>query len=185
MAARGNALLATRVDDERAAAILKAVPGAEHFPEARIVRHIPEGSLDTVVMSGPVAVVTAGTSDIPVAEEAVLTAETMAMETRRIYDVGVAGLHRLLARREELDAMAVLIVVAGMEGALPGVVGGLVRRPIVAVPTSVGYGVASGGFASLLGMLSSCASGITVVNIDNGFGAGCAAARIARVWDSP
>ena len=184
MAEGGSALLATRVNEERAAAILEAVPDAEHFPVARIVRYIPEGSLDGVVMSGPVAVVSAGTSDIPVAEEAALTAETMGMEAHRIYDVGVAGLHRLLAHREELNAMAVLIVVAGMEGALPSVVGGLVRCPIVAVPTSVGYGVSAGGFASLLGMLSSCATGITVVNIDNGFGAGCAAARIARVWDS-
>jgi NCAIR mutase (PurE)-related protein len=113
-----------------------------------------------------------------VAEEAALTAETMGLEVDRIHDVGVAGLHRLLAHRERLERAAVIIVVAGMEGALPSVVGGLVRRPVIAVPTSVGYGVGAGGVTALLGMLSSCASGVTVVNIDNGFGAACAAARI-------
>lgn len=185
LAQKGGALLATRLDEKRAAAVLEAVPGAEHFPIARLVRYIPDGALDGVKMSGPAAVVSAGTSDMPVAEEAALTAETMGMEVLRVYDVGVAGLHRLLARREELDRMAVVIVVAGMEGALPSVLGGLIKRPIVAVPTSVGYGVAAGGFAALLGMLTSCASGVTVVNIDNGFGAGCAAVRIARQWDRP
>ena len=108
----------------------------------------------------------------------------MGFVPQKIYDVGVSGLHRLMNHKKDLDSALVIIVVAGMEGALPSVVGGLVRRPIVAVPTSVGYGVSAGGFASLLGMLSSCATGITVVNIDNGFGAGSAAARIARVWDS-
>ncbi|MFC1629372.1 nickel pincer cofactor biosynthesis protein LarB [Gemmatimonadota bacterium] len=181
LAAGGGVLLATRLDEEKAAAVLEAVPDAEYFPIARLVRRIPDGAHDDVVMSGPVAVVSAGTSDLPVAEEAVLTAESMGMSVIRVYDVGVAGLHRLLARREELDSMAVVIVVAGMEGALPSVVGGMISPPIIAVPTSVGYGVAQGGFAALLGMLSSCASGVMVVNIDNGFGAGCAAARIARI----
>lgn len=180
---KGGALLATRLNEEKAAAVLEAVPGAEYHPVANLVRYMPEGALEGIVMSGPAAVVTAGTSDLGVAEEAALTAETMGMEVHRIYDVGVAGLHRLLARQKELDRMAVVVVVAGMEGALPSVVGGLIRPPVVAVPTSVGYGVATGGIAALLGMLSSCASGITVVNIDNGFGAGCAAARIARVWE--
>lgn len=184
LAEKGGVFLATRLDEEKAAAVLEAVPQAEHYPVARLVRYIPQGALDGVSMRGPAAVVSAGTSDLPVAEEAALTAETLGLEIHRIYDVGVAGLHRLLARREELDRMAVVIVVAGMEGALPSVVGGLIRHPIVAVPTSIGYGVAAGGFAALLGMLTSCASGVTVVNIDNGFGAGCAAARIARQWDS-
>jgi NCAIR mutase (PurE)-related protein len=181
LAARGGIVLATRLDEEKAAAVLEAVPDAEYFPIARIVRRIPDGALDGMEMRGPAAVVSAGTSDLPVAEEAVLTAESMGLEVNRIYDVGVAGLHRLLAHREELDSMTVVIVVAGMEGALPSVVGGLIRPPVIAVPTSVGYGVARGGYAALLGMLSSCASGVMVVNIDNGFGAGCAAARIARV----
>ncbi len=182
LAGTGTPLLATRLEGTKASAVLEAVPGAEFFPVARIVRWLPDGAHDDVVMRGPAAVVSAGTSDLGVAEEAALTAETMGMDVRRVYDVGVAGLHRLLARRDELDSAAVVIVVAGMEGALPSVVGGLIRPPVVAVPTSVGYGVARGGWAALLGMLSSCASGVTVVNIDNGFGAGCAAARIARVW---
>ncbi len=177
----GAPLLATRLDDEKAAAVLQAVPGAEHFPVARLVRWLPEGAHDGVIMRGPAAVVSAGTSDLAVAEEAALTAETMGLEVHRIYDVGVAGLHRLLARRSELEAAAVVIVVAGMEGALPSVVGGLIAPPVIAVPTSVGYGVARGGYAALLGMLATCASGVTVVNIDNGFGAGCAAARMARL----
>ncbi|MFC1499717.1 nickel pincer cofactor biosynthesis protein LarB [Candidatus Zixiibacteriota bacterium] len=181
LAAGGGILLATRLDEEKAAAVLEAVPDAEYFPMARLVRRIPEGAHNGVVMSGPAAVVSAGTSDLPVAEEAVLTAESMGMAVKRVYDVGVAGIHRLLAHREELDSMAVVIVVAGMEGALPSVVGGMISPPIIAVPTSVGYGVSQGGFAALLGMLSSCASGVMVVNIDNGFGAGCAAARIARI----
>jgi NCAIR mutase (PurE)-related protein len=177
----GNPLLATRLDEAKAAAVLQAVPAAEYFPVAGIVRWLPDGAHDDVVMRGPAAVVSAGTSDLAVAEEAALTAETMGLTVKRINDVGVAGIHRLLARRDDLDSAAVVIVVAGMEGALPSVVGGLIRPPVIAVPTSVGYGVARGGFAALAGMLSSCAAGVTVVNIDNGFGAGCAAARIARV----
>jgi NCAIR mutase (PurE)-related protein len=125
-----------------------------------------------------VAVVTAGTSDIPVAEEAGTTAEAFGLEVTRIFDAGVAGLHRILQARSELAPVQVVIVVAGMEGALPSVVGGLVHQPVIAVPTSVGYGASFGGLAALLGMLNSCAEGVTVVNIDNGFGAAAAAARI-------
>ena len=129
----------------------------------------------------PALVLTAGTSDIPVAEEAAVTAGMLGSTVRTVYDVGVAGIHRLLARRELLAAAAVIIVVAGMEGALPSVVGGLVDKPVIAVPTSVGYGASFGGIAALLGMLNSCAAGVTVVNIDNGFGAACAANLINRV----
>jgi hypothetical protein len=129
---------------------------------------------------GTILVISAGTSDIPVAAEAVVTARIMGNMVEQIFDVGVAGLHRLLARKEQIFSASVLIVVAGMEGALPSVVGGLVSRPVIAVPTSVGYGAAFGGVAALLGMLNSCASGVTVVNIDNGFGAGYAASLMNR-----
>ena len=129
----------------------------------------------------PVAVVCAGTSDIPVAAEAVLTAERMGARVKPLYDVGVAGLHRLLRHVDALRDARVVVVVAGMEGALPSVVGGLLDRPLIAVPTSIGYGAGQGGFAALLAMLNSCVPGITVVNIDNGFGAGVAAAMINRV----
>jgi len=134
-----------------------------------------------VQLPHPIAVVTAGTSDLAVAEEAALTAEFYGNEVTRIFDVGVAGLHRLLARLDELRQARVLVVVAGMEGALPSVIGGLVERPVIAVPTSVGYGAAFDGVAALLGMLTSCASGISVVNIDNGFGAGFLANTINRL----
>jgi pyridinium-3,5-biscarboxylic acid mononucleotide synthase len=133
-----------------------------------------------VAGQGTILVVTAGTGDIPVAEEACLTAELMGNEVDRLFDVGVAGIHRILSRRDRLERAAVIVVVAGMEGALPSVVGGLVPRPIIAVPTSVGYGASFGGLAALLGMLNSCAAGVTVVNIDNGFGAAYAAALINR-----
>lgn len=130
--------------------------------------------------TGEIAVVTAGTSDIPVAEEAALTAEAMGNRVKRIWDAGVAGIHRILAERELLQNSRVVVVIAGMEGALPSVVGGLVRVPVIAVPTSVGYGASFGGVAALLGMLNSCASNVTVVNIDNGFGAGFVASLINR-----
>ena len=130
---------------------------------------------------GEILVVTAGTSDIPVAEEALLTARVMGNRVDALYDVGVAGLHRLMHHRAKLDAARVIICVAGMEGALPSVVGGLVGVPVIAVPTSVGYGASFGGVAALLGMLNSCASNVTVVNIDNGFGAGCVASVINRL----
>lgn len=132
---------------------------------------------------GEISVVTAGTSDIPVAEEAALTAETMGNRVKRIWDAGVAGIHRILSEREILQASRVVIVVAGMEGALPSVVGGLVKVPVIAVPTSIGYGASFGGVAALLGMLNSCASNVTVVNIDNGFGAGFTASLINRRWN--
>jgi NCAIR mutase (PurE)-related protein len=130
-------------------------------------------------------VVTAGTSDIPVAEEAALTAEAMGNRVKRIWDAGVSGIHRILAEREILRKARVVVVVAGMEGALPSVVGGLVAVPVVAVPTSVGYGASFNGIAALLGMLNSCASNVTVVNIDNGFGAGFVASLINRRWELP
>jgi len=134
----------------------------------------------TITGAGDIAVVSAGTTDIPVAEEAACTAEVMGNRVRRIFDVGVAGIHRVLSRRDDLEQAAVVIVCAGMEGALPSVVGGLVSRPVIAVPTSVGYGASFQGLAALLGMLDSCAPGVTVVNIDNGFGAAFAASRINR-----
>jgi NCAIR mutase (PurE)-related protein len=129
---------------------------------------------------GEIAIVTAGTSDIPVAEEAALTAETMGNRVKRIWDAGVAGIHRILSEREILQNARVVVVAAGMEGALPSVVGGLVKVPVIAVPTSIGYGASFGGIAALLGMLNSCASNVTVVNIDNGFGAGFVASLINR-----
>jgi len=176
IAARGDGVLVTRVSEEAAAAVMEALPGAEHNPTARTV-FLPSLNPSTPTQE-VVLVVTAGTSDLPVAEEAVVTARALGCRLERLTDVGVAGIHRLLARREMLDAAGVIIVVAGMDGALASVVGGLARVPVIAVPTSVGYGAAFGGIAPLLTMLNSCAAGVTVVNIDNGFGAAVAAARI-------
>jgi NCAIR mutase (PurE)-related protein len=170
-----HAVLATRLDDEAIAAVVEAMPHAEVDAVARAVT---VGPMPTA--RGTVAVVSAGTSDAPVAAEAALTARAYGAGVRMVNDVGVAGLHRVLAAREELVTADCLIVVAGMEGALPSVVGGLTGVPLVAVPTSVGYGASFGGVAALLGMLNSCAPGVTVVNIDNGFGAGVFAARVAR-----
>jgi NCAIR mutase (PurE)-related protein len=150
---------------------------AEWHESARLIRVFRD---KTELGVGEITVCTAGTSDIPVAEEAALTAETMGNRVQRIWDAGVAGVHRILAERERLQNSRVLIVVAGMEGALPSVVGGLVSVPVIAVPTSVGYGASFGGIAALLGMLNSCASNVTVVNIDNGFGAGFSASLINR-----
>ena len=167
----------TRVEPEVALQICSALPRAVFHEVARVL------TCDVCPLPrrrGCVAVVCAGTSDIPVAEEAALIAERMGSRVERIFDVGVAGLHRLLNRVDTLRAARVLVVVAGMEGALPSVVAGLVDRPVIAVPTSVGYGANLGGITALLGMLTSCASGVTVVNIDNGFGAGVAAAMINR-----
>jgi NCAIR mutase (PurE)-related protein len=171
-------LLATRVSAEKAALIIKAVPGARYLPVPRavVVGETPAPDRGR----GVIAVVSAGTSDLPVAEEAALTVELGGNRTERIYDVGVAGLHRLVAHRETISAAEILIVVAGMEGALPSVVAGLYARPVIAVPTSVGYGASFGGVAALLGMLSSCAAGVAVVNIDNGFGAGRMASMLNR-----
>lgn len=157
------------------------------FPAAQF--HARSGSITVELtplpkVSGKVGVICAGTSDLPVAEEAVVTLEIFGHTVERIHDVGVAGIHRLLAVRERLEACRVLIVVAGMEGALPSAVAGLVACPVIAVPTSVGYGASFGGLAALLGMLNSCGSGVTVVNIDNGFGAAYAAAQINRAIDA-
>lgn len=174
---REQTLLATRISDEQAAALLEAVPGSNHHVAARIVSVIGPHA---AVLPGRVAVVTAGTSDLPIAEEAAVTLACCGVDCERVTDVGVAGIHRLLAALPQLESVDVVIVIAGMEGALPSVVGGLIGAPVVAVPTSVGYGAALGGFTALAGMLTSCASGITVVNIDNGFGAAFAAVRILR-----
>ncbi|PIE23597.1 MAG: 1-(5-phosphoribosyl)-5-amino-4-imidazole-carboxylate carboxylase [Planctomycetota bacterium] len=175
--ARSSQLLATRVSAEGAEALLAAVPGAEYHEQARCVCFGRPSASEGV---GLVAVVAAGTSDLPVAEEARLSSEMLGARVETHFDIGVAGLHRLLGRSERLQAARAIVVVAGMEGALPSVVGGLVRRPVIAVPSSVGYGASFGGLAALLGMLNSCASGVSVVNIDNGFGAGYQAALINR-----
>jgi len=175
VAARGP-LLVTRLSPEKAGPARRAVRGSTYDPVSRTLR---KGRMD-VPARGPVAVCCAGTSDIPVCEEAAATLDVMGVTVRRIYDVGVAGIHRLLARREELDGARAVIVAAGMEGALASVVGGLVGKPVIGVPTSVGYGASLGGLAPLLTMLNSCAPNVTVVNIDNGFGAAFVAGLIAR-----
>jgi hypothetical protein len=172
LAAGPGPVLATRATPELFTAVQKVVPAASYNDLARLIIYEPQ---PLPKRNGMIMVITAGTSDIPVAEEAAATAEVMGNSVDRLFDVGVAGLHRLLAHIDRIMRASVLIVVAGMEGALPSVVGGLVRRPVIAVPTSVGYGASFGGLAALLGMLNSCASGVTVVNIDNGFGAGFAA----------
>lgn len=180
LANKGSTVFATRVRDEQALALCEALPAGTHHELARAFVCYPDDkSLRNTRASGsPIAVVTAGTSDLPVSEEAALTAEVMGQEVVRITDVGVAGIHRLVPHIAQLSRCGVIIVVAGMEGALASVIGGLLDRPIIAVPTSVGYGASFGGLAALLGMLNSCAAGVVVVNIDNGFGAGFAAARM-------
>jgi len=175
--ASGQSLLVTRTTREAYAAVRAVVADAEYREEARA---IVARRGDIVPGIGTVLVVCAGTSDLPVAEEAVVTLEVMGNTVERLYDVGVAGLHRLLSEHDRLRAARVLIVVAGMEGALPSVVAGLVEAPVVAVPTSVGYGASFGGVAALLSMLNSCANGVSVVNIDNGFGAACVASSITH-----
>jgi len=173
--AKGSNLLVTRVEPAAWARIRPKLPGAVYNEAARTITRIqsrpPAGR-------GTIVVLTAGTSDIPVAEEAAVTAEMLGNDTERIYDVGVAGLHRLLGQYERLRRARVLIAVAGMEGALPSVVAGLVRAPVIAVPTSVGYGASFRGLAALLAMLNACPGGVAVVNIDNGFGAGFMASQI-------
>lgn len=179
MSDRGSNVLVTRLEKEKAGQIVQAFPAACYHAEAHCLtleHQSPEQR-----GKGTVLVVSAGTSDIPVAAEAIVTARFLGNQVEHVYDVGVAGIHRLLARGEQLAAASVIIVVAGMEGALPSVVGGLVDKPVIAVPTSVGYGASFGGIAALLGMLNSCAAGVTVVNIDNGFGAACAASLMNRV----
>jgi NCAIR mutase (PurE)-related protein len=173
--ASGQSLLVTRASTESWDAVRLVAPGATYHEHARAIT-LRQGEIAAGI--GTVLIACAGTSDLPVAEEAAVTAEIMGNTVDRLYDVGVAGLHRLLHEHERLRKARVLIVVAGMEGALPSVIGGLVRVPVIAVPTSVGYGASYGGIAALLGMLNSCASGVAVVNIDNGFGAACLASRI-------
>jgi NCAIR mutase (PurE)-related protein len=179
MAERGSNLLVTRLESEKAHELLRTFPAAQYHCEARCLT--VETAPSKPQGKGTILVISAGTSDIPVASEAVITARFLGNQVEQLFDVGVAGIHRLLARVELIRSATVLIVVAGMEGALPSVVGGLVDRPVIAVPTSVGYGASFGGIAALLGMLNSCASGVTVVNIDNGFGAACAASLMNRV----
>ena len=182
LAKHGGNILATRVSAEQLAAVKKKVPKVEYQALARAITLRRDRKKHG---KGIIAVVSAGTSDIPVAEEAALTAEAMGNRVDRIWDVGVAGIHRVLAERALLRRSRVVVVAAGMEGALPSVVGGLVSVPVVAVPTSIGYGASFGGVAALLGMLNSCSSNVTVVNIDNGFGAGFVASLINRRWQQP
>jgi pyridinium-3,5-biscarboxylic acid mononucleotide synthase len=177
MAAAGGSVIATRADADAYAAVRLRVPNALYHEQARI---IGLRAREAAANAGPIAVVCAGTSDLPVAEEAATTAEYLGCTVTRIWDVGVAGLHRILAARDGLSTARAVIVCAGMEGALPSVVGGLVAAPVIAVPTSVGYGAAFGGVAALLGMLNSCSPNVCVVNIDNGFGAAYVAAMMLR-----
>ncbi len=177
IAARGGLLMATRADAAAFDAIREVVPDAIYHEKARIVTAGPKRKRSG---EGSILVVSAGTADIPVAEEAAVTAEVMGNDVVRLYDVGVAGIHRLFAHRDEFERASVIIVVAGMEGALASVVGGLTNKPVVAVPTSVGYGASFEGLSALLTMLNSCAPGVVVVNIDNGFGAGYFASSVIR-----
>ena len=174
---RHGVLLITRANESHAAAVTAAFPEARYHARSRTltIEIQPLAKLD-----GTVAVVCAGTSDLPVAEEAVVTLEIFGNRVAKFYDVGVAGIHRLLAVRDQIEACHAVVVVAGMEGALPSAIAGLISKPIIAVPTSVGYGASFGGLAALLGMLNSCGSGVSVVNIDNGFGAAYAAAAINK-----
>jgi NCAIR mutase (PurE)-related protein len=173
--ARGSTLLVTRATPDAYAAVRAVVPQATYYADAAIITFRQE---DISAGNGTILIAAAGTSDLPVAEEAARTAELMGNTVCRLYDVGVAGLHRLLGEHARLSAARVIIVVAGMEGALPSVVAGLVSVPVIAVPTSIGYGASFGGLAALLGMLNSCANGVSVVNIDNGFGAAAIASLI-------
>jgi NCAIR mutase (PurE)-related protein len=178
IAAQGDGLLVTRLDDGSARCLQERLPSIQLNQLARTA-YLPP-TTPVAAGRGTILVVTAGTSDLPVAEEAAVTAAAMGNSVARMTDVGVAGIHRVLARQEELGSAAVIIVIAGMDGALASVVGGLVRTPVIAVPTSVGYGASFHGLAALLTMLNSCAAGVTVVNIDNGFGAAVAASRITH-----
>ncbi len=174
---QSSLLIATRIDGDKAVEIQRALPQLQYHSQARMLTaNVREVSKATGL--GAILVICAGTSDIPVAEEARVTATALGHFTQHLYDVGVAGLHRLLDQQSLLHSASVIIVVAGMEGALPSVVSGLTAAPVIAVPTSVGYGASFGGLAALLGMLNSCAPGLGVVNIDNGFGAACLAASI-------
>ncbi|MGO9836849.1 MAG: nickel pincer cofactor biosynthesis protein LarB [Polyangiaceae bacterium] len=181
LARTGQNVLVTRLDSEKAAAVRAALPQLTYVELSRTatIEQAPIPPLG----KRPVALVSAGTGDLPVAEECAETLRMLGVGVERVYDVGVAGIHRLLDKRDVFERVSVVIVVAGMEGALPSVVGGIVAGPVIAVPTSVGYGVSFGGLTALAGMLSSCASGVVVCNIDNGFGAGFAAARILRAGE--
>jgi len=177
----GCDVIITRIEKARFRIIKKGLKSAKYFPDARIAIVFGGRKANPEMLTKAIVLVCcAGTSDMPVAEEAAITAWAMGCPVERLYDVGVAGIHRLFMESERIRRADVLIVVAGMEGALPSVIGGLVDKPVIAVPTSIGYGASFGGLAALLGMLNSCASGITVVNIDNGFGAGIAASLIAK-----
>lgn len=176
---QSSLLMATRVDADKAAVVLDALPAVHYHPQARMIT-AHETQPDPQRSRGSILILCAGTSDIPVAEEARVTAEALGHPVQTLYDVGIAGLHRLLEHQQQLHSAAVIIVVAGMEGALPSVVGGLTACPVIAVPTSIGYGTSFDGLAALLGMLNSCVPGLGVVNIDNGFGAACLAASINR-----
>ena len=180
LVAAGQTLLVTRTDETTWAAVRTVAPEARFHAQARLISHRPAAA---PTGRGVVLVAAAGTSDLPVAEEARISAEVLGNRVDAVHDVGVAGLHRLLAEHERLDRARVIIAVAGMEGALPSVLGGLVRAPVIAVPTSVGYGASFGGLAALLAMLNSCASGVAVVNIDNGFGAAALASAINHLPD--
>jgi NCAIR mutase (PurE)-related protein len=176
---KGQNILITRLEEKKAKAIRKVFPKSQYYPISKVLTYLTHSVKSEG--KGKILVITAGTTDIPVAEEALVTARFMGNRVEAIYDVGVAGIHRLLSERQRLEGARVLIVVAGMEGALPSVVGGLVDSPVIAVPTSVGYGTSFGGITALLAMLNSCASGVAVVNIDNGFGAGYMASLINRI----
>jgi len=178
LARTGQNVLVTRLDAQKAPAVRSALPDLVYSEVGRTaaLQQAPVPALG----ANPVALVSAGTGDLPVAEECAETLRMLGAQVERVYDVGVSGIHRLLHRRDVLDRASVTVVIAGMEGALPSVVGGIVSGPVIAVPTSVGYGVSFGGLAALAAMLASCASGVVVCNIDNGFGAACAAARILR-----
>jgi NCAIR mutase (PurE)-related protein len=181
LTARSPNVLITRTNADVYGEIRNVFTESEWHEAAKLIRVWRD---KTELGAGEISVVTAGTSDIPIAEEAALVAETMGNRVKRIWDAGVAGIHRILSEREILQNSRVVIVVAGMEGALPSVVGGLVKVPVIAVPTSIGYGASFNGLAALLGMLNSCASNVTVVNIDNGFGAGFVASLINRRWQN-
>jgi hypothetical protein len=178
MADQENIILVTRVDQQKADRVLARFPKAVYHADARMI--VMELKAVATRGRGPILIISAGTSDIPVAKEAYLTAKAMGNTVDTIYDVGVSGIHRLLNHKKKIDQAAVLIVAAGMEGALPSVVAGMVDRPVIAVPTSVGYGVNLGGLTALFAMLNSCSSNVAVVNIDNGFGAGYMASMINR-----
>jgi len=174
-----NIVLVTRLDAEKAGPVLEKFSNARYFKDARLLRL--QTSAPKITGTGTILIISAGTSDIPVAREAALTAEAMGNTVNTLFDVGVAGIHRLFAHRKNIENAAVIIVAAGMEGALPSVVGGMVQAPVIAVPTSIGYGTSFNGMTALLGMLNSCSSNIAVVNIDNGFGAGFMASSINHV----